>query len=842
MTPDLEQYRDIIEQLKPMINEPEFNQVLAQVASGVPKEKRFLIKMELKRLARPCIRRIDLRNQVDGECREFVHDGRSHFLDDIAIDVYERQVRLFSGYTIGVYEAVMETENNIKIMQRKQAELDRKQPSSDDNTAANRKKQTSHLAERISLLDYPCRAEERMNFAVSIEVFSDVNKSSQAVTLDMSVSGLKIKLSKDELFKPGERLSIQFRGLEGEYTLDKKRGVNYTIVHIDRSQKEQRLSLQRLYDVPNESFENFIDKFIHGNKRRYKVNMDNTLEAVLNKTCEQYYTPSFTSVPVFIESREGKWAPHFVMANDFNREILSYWADEKGECRLGYILSQKRLEWLIDMPAHAQEMIIYVFNHVKDDKVYFYSASIQELNSNPKLKDVFLGFGARKASWRILKVQLSDARPQQAYTPLSIPSSISESVKRQNQPPPPRLMAKLKNIKHLAVVTDITDEVGRLPYHNLKIRREQLAELKIFGHPRNRPPAKLSIFRYKYMEQRSETRYQLRSKVLIEFDGMQLEGVSEDVSVHGLRIELESFFHGQPGNRVKLSFPQLQKVTKKYSLNNLSYQVRNVSRDRNILHLQADSDTQKSTALAFFDELIRNNRSRLKAYRDEEEIPGIGSALRSMHAKNQQNIAFFIRKDGTQFVPDRFAARQQPSRLYGLFAHDAEQGQLNFSVLTMDGDVERPFLSESMRQLDATHYALMHEILVAFDPSQRHYADAVVSRFSAQFTDDSARKAFIQQALENGQFVAVKLFIVRTGRPDLETIQSELNYISVYAMHKAKELEEQLWSITGIGNMVDVTDEVMMRFGFDAIQIKNNQLPPEKLKVDNHDIEELLRT
>ena len=43
MSQDLKQYADIIEQLKPMVNEPEFNQVLLQTAADVPKEKRFLI-------------------------------------------------------------------------------------------------------------------------------------------------------------------------------------------------------------------------------------------------------------------------------------------------------------------------------------------------------------------------------------------------------------------------------------------------------------------------------------------------------------------------------------------------------------------------------------------------------------------------------------------------------------------------------------------------------------------------------------------------------------------------------------------------------------------------------
>ena len=95
MEKELQQYADIIEQLKSSIGAPEFNQILMQLTQNLPSEKRFLIKMELKRLAKPCVRSIDLRGQVDGECKLFEYRGRKHYLDDVAIDVFNRQVNIF---------------------------------------------------------------------------------------------------------------------------------------------------------------------------------------------------------------------------------------------------------------------------------------------------------------------------------------------------------------------------------------------------------------------------------------------------------------------------------------------------------------------------------------------------------------------------------------------------------------------------------------------------------------------------------------------------------------------------------------------------------------------------
>ena len=48
MEKELQQYADIIEQLKSSIGAPEFNQILMQLTQNLPSEKRFLIKMELK--------------------------------------------------------------------------------------------------------------------------------------------------------------------------------------------------------------------------------------------------------------------------------------------------------------------------------------------------------------------------------------------------------------------------------------------------------------------------------------------------------------------------------------------------------------------------------------------------------------------------------------------------------------------------------------------------------------------------------------------------------------------------------------------------------------------------
>lgn len=834
MSQDLEEYQDIIEQLKPMINEPEFNQVLAKVAVSVSRQKRFLIKMELKRLARPCTRLIDLRGQVTGDCREFEYDGKVHYLDDTAIEVFERQVRSFGDYTIGVYEAVKNTENNYRVMHKKQQQEAQQTPHVEELSAP-------FVTSVVRFGAYHQRREERMNYAVNVEMFNDLNKSIQATTVDMSVSGLRVKLNKEHMFKPGERLTVQFRGLEGEYTLDKKNGIPYTIVSILRHKKEQRLCLKRQEDTPTPSFDAFLERFIHGNKRRYKVNMDNTLDAIALKTTEQYYTPNFASVPVYLQTIEGLHSARFAMANECNKETLYYWSDEQYELKLGYLFNHERIAQLLDKPEGQRETTVYAFNHVKNEKVYFYSATLEELQSHRELAQVFLGYGARKASWRVYRVCINDMYLEQAHLPLSIPDSINDSVKRQNQPPPPRLLARLKHLTHIATLTDITEDLATQSYQRIAIRREDIAALKVFGHPRNKPPEPVNMFRFKYHNQRKETRYQLRSKVTLRVDDIVLEGVSEDVSVRGLKVELQSFFHDVENALVELSFPHLQKVTQKYSLVDLPYRVKGISQDRNVLHLQAISDESNTTAQAFFDELIKNNRSRLKAYREEEEIPGIGRALRNLHAQNMGNMALFIKKDGVDFIPHSVAAGQEQTRLLNLLKHDMDPGEVNLQFLYPDAAREQSLITQAMKKIKSRSSPKVVELLIAFNPSEAKAHDAVRSQRTDTFNTDEERKKFIESALAKGQFIAIKLFITRTGRPDVEFLQSEINYVGTYAIHRAKVLEEQLWNIQGVVEMVDVTDEVMTRFRFSPQHIAHNYAPPSQHNMPTVQVEHLLK-
>jgi hypothetical protein len=826
MSQDLKQYADIIEQLKPMVNEPEFNQVLLQTAADVPKEKRFLIKMEVKRLAKPCMRTIDLRGHVDGKCKKYVHEGRSHYMDDLAVDKFEEQIRVFGRYTYGVYEAVQNTENNFRLIREK--ELAQERAHKENPTA---KKRSAVLEQfkvpTVNLLDYRQRNTERMNFAVAVEVFNNAGQAMRGLSVDISLEGLQIKLAKDAFFKTGETLFIFFRGLENEFAMDKKNGIAYKLVKIITKNDVNYLALQRDKDCPSPAFDKFLESFIHGNKRRYKVNMSNTIEAITSKTCEQYFSPRSPTLPVYIDVINKTLVPRFAMVNEVNRETVQYWQDEDENCRLNFLLTQERLMRLLNKSDEVREIFVFSFTHLHSDKVYFYSASFEELLQKDTLLKIFLGFGSKKASWRVFKITLTDMVPEQAHIPLSIPDSVGSKVKKLNTPPSARLMSKLKNLRYLAHVTDVTSVTGQETYNEFTFNRENLSHLRVFGHPRNRAPSNIHLVRFKYEEQRIESRYQLRTQIEARFNNEDAvhKGVSEDISVHGLglRVELNKEYKGSLEGRIEVAFPRLQEIANAFDVMHLQYEIIYHNVEKNILHLKTMPGEEGKSARAFFEELIKKNKANLKVDNDEEEVPGIGQALRCINARNATSLSFLMSKEGVRYTPQACIVGKQDERITTLTTQYAEQGKVNLEFLFRDRKQDSPFVQSGIKAVKLENMPLRQELFISFDASQKEPRMAIIPRYSDKFESNEQRRAFIREAMVRGQFIAIHVMLTTTGKPDMSMLQTEINYVTMYAMHRARELEKKMWSIAACSHLVDVTDEVLIRYGFTMEDITANK-------------------
>ncbi|MBF7074719.1 PilZ domain-containing protein [Glaciecola sp. MH2013] len=810
MSNELAEFKSLINQLAPHADKPEFNRLLNEATGDLTKEKRFLLKMEMRRLAKPCIRAIDLRMRISEQCELISFQGITHYLHAPAISLFENLLNRYGQYTFGVYEAVLslaedEQRGDIFELSASNDFIEELPAGRDDN----------YLVENIALLDVEHRCEERMNYVVAVELFFESGESIFASSIDIGTRGLKLKLKDTdqlELIKAKSQVLIVFRGFVPESGLNKE-AIPYKVIKVTGHSEQARIHLQRSLEDGPSDFNEYVSKLIKANKRRYKVNLDNVIDALENKIYEQAYSSTTPALSVFVDTKDHAYPiAKYACMNGTNKEILDYWLDENDHQRIGYLLNPKRIQTLVSSRKNKKHSWIYAFTHIKDGKVYFYSASQAELEDNIDLKQVFLSYASRRVSWRVYHLSYQDIDHKSAHVKSSVPSGITRKIDKLNRPLTARLESKLQHLSLMINIADVTHLIGQQCYQKLDLERNKVKQLAVFGHARNKPPHELLSFRYKQEELRKETRYKLRTPVKLENYNGAAQAVSEDCSVSGLKVELDEPFESRINSKISASFPELQTKTNQFLLENLKYRVRHISYDKLVLHLEAISEDELSVAEQFFSLLIRSNKDKLKSVSNEETVPGMGHALRCLQASYSADFCVYLIKQLGDYYPIKTSMQHRPAKWMNILLHDTPAHKVNLSWLFQDKHKHDAFVREALRKLRTEPRQVEAELFIFFDPKEIEYDKAVEARWENELATHRSKVQFIRKAQEKGQFFAFNVHVNRATKPDTSFLDQELQYLSRYAIHRAKQLEEHMWDIAGQLFLNEVTDEVLYRY------------------------------
>ncbi len=803
-------HEDLVNELKTYLGNAKFDLIFKSKTAGLTKPEQFLMKMEMSRLSQPVARFVDLRGLVTGQVKPYEHNGKQHFMDDTAIEVFEKALKQHGEYTLAVYEAVMNTENNHRVLQKQAAEKSELQELENNLST-----------EVIKFASYESRREERMNYSIKVTIDYKDKKNIAASTSDISLSGCKVKLATRYSIKKGELIAMRLVGLEQDFELGLKNGIQYEVVAVENISREfNHIRLKRTYIENNDAFNDFLESFIHGNKRRYKVNLDNTLDAVVSKGYEQYYIPRVTSLYVFLSKKDDQYYPSLSLTTENNIFIQRYFTDERKIPCLYNVLNHQRITQLLTQITAVKEDYLYTFTHVSSGKIYYYSATRTELTNSPKLRDLFLGFGSQKESWKCFKIQIMPSHPDDSFIPLSLPNSAGENIEKLNKPPSPRVKGLIKDVKYIVVLTSIGNKTEQADYKQLTFDKALVNQLKHFGHAKHKAPPYLDIVPLEYVNLRSHKRYLYKTPVSITINGEVFNGYTRDFSVMGLQLECEQPATFKKGDIVLLTFPELQKITKKHKLSELKYEVMAISKSFTTINLKANRIAELPHAgVTFFTQLIEGNKDKLKVSEEGAKVEGLSTALRNMVTKSVCQFPLYLHKEAAHFKTGAIG--------YGLYASPMHVILQNFGLLSNKTDfssilteeqiinVITPNIKDRSRQ-DAP---LAFTIAINFDPRKGNIEEAIVSQCTLG-EDYSSFYKQISKDITSQLIFVMRLYISRTGRPDTDYLSNELKYVSQYAMHKAKDLEEALWAVAGVGDVVDITEAALSHLELKKEQVE----------------------
>jgi len=825
MTKDFAKHQQIIARFRGLANKKDFDAKFNTITGNMVKTEKFLLKMELKRLATTCTRVIDLRGLVDGECQLFDYEGQSHFLDNTAIQVFNENTQAYGSYTFGVYEAVKDTKNNFRnIYQNEQSNIER---SVNKNVSITKK---SHTVEKLQYPaklycfdNYPNRNEERMNFAIALTLTLPNHKQIQTTSVDISATGLKFRLINEKTLVIGECFNVFFTGFEQEFQFNKGELLTYQVQNTYRDSDTQLVGCHRIEIPEKDNFIRFLSGYIQGNKRRYKINLTNSLSALQARYLEQFSLVKLNELPIFMQYSAGTTQeneqicmPRYALTTLNNQNIYQYWQNEKKHSTLDFLIDNERFSRLKVAKDQGKVLLVYSFIHQHQGNIFFYTFDDQQLQGDDEFFIKFLAFAASKESFAITQLDYHQVSAEQGYSPYTLSNALSKQQSYLTPPLSDEVKAILSELPYVVTATDLTQTSNIADYQVADFDGLDLTKVKLYGHKRASKKLTLDEISINYTIQRQEPRFKYQTPVQVECQALNWLGNSEDFSVSGLKVELEEASILSVGDIVHLSFPKLQKITSKFDLTQLPYKVVRLNKNKTIINLRVLVKEHRHIGRSFFKLLIDKNKNKLTPDEYAMLTPGLSSALRTVYAVNSTLPCAMIQSSGSRYKVEILAAGKSSAKTNsGLLADMRRLSDRSsyYNLYPLLGSLHvNQLFDQHLKKILPTDKSMSDILYIGIRDEVDQIDKAVTVKLASDLDSPELKNFFIKRSLKQGKFYCIQLNLSRSDTPQMEHLNPELSYISAYAIHRGKQIEQEIMSVAGLLQLIDITQETLFRY------------------------------
>lgn len=790
----LDLHSALIEQLKPLLMEPDFNELFENLTAEESNSTRFLLKMELSRLGSPCTRIIDLRHNTQLNCEVFEFGQQTHFIDLAAKESFLAALALYRDkYTLGVYEQVIA------------AHKSRQRQARQTQNAVTTHDKARERTKAIVLGHHLACHEERLHYSMKVEV-TQAAQQYPGITSDVSVSGATIRLPATHALDPKLPIEIKFLELSDNYYHDDlQQGMQYQIVEINSNQQYHWLKVSMISN--SKTLTSMLEKLIERYKHHYKIDANDVLSNATSLGFERHYLPHLAHLSVFVEQKEvaeqpPQYSPTHVLLGRDNQTTFHYFNDEAGVNQLNGMLSSARLKAMINAEDLSPHHLFFCFTFQVKGCKYFYSASAAELDS-AQLQALFLSFGATKPSWRVFRVATHTIDHQQPYRAGLLPGD--------NNHYSPLTETQLAAFSHVIQLIDITNHSASEQYQAWSaLNTHSVNELKIFGQKKLLQSA-LKPVSLQFSERRNETRFAFKTAVILSQGDVSTTAYTQDISSKGMQLIAENAVNFNLDDTIAVSFPKLQTIAGKTSLQQLPYRLIRTRKNGVTLHLAAQISRDTHVGVEFLNRLIEHNQEkfdRLSEHNHEQKE--LAEGMRNILMRKLVSLPFYLEKSASSAYVSTIGVSKKQQAIAKLFACVNAPLEYDLSPLFQSDRLKRDIINP-IRKMKPQHGMSFYEIYLQLTPSSSGHT-IVCTMTGADISAPTALLTFIQQGQAMGEFLALRVCRGAVGKPDLAYIRRELDYINLYAPHQAKKLEEQLWRIIGVGELIDITQEVLLRF------------------------------
>ena len=744
---------------------------------AAPSTKQELERMEQQRLSQPCMRTIDLRGQVASKCKEYQHGGRTHWMDERSIVIFEQLLARFRGqYTLGVYEALLASTKLTKA-----------------ESASNRSVHADARDDEVMCIDFgyrPRRAESRLNYVSSVTMELENGNRLAGKTLDISLLGVRVSPLANIQLPPGTPLSLHFDELQQKHG-EPFGEIAYTVVATDTEHDRMVLRLKRQMRDSEREFDQFVPHFIESQSNRYKHELNDLLQVAYARAYDRLYAQRLQGLYAFfrpsgerIELEACAGPLEYALIDD--TPLIALAARQLARITTAAML-EKQSQVII---ANRQSLHVMRWQ----GRVYALPADVLQLKAQRDDWYRLLNEAEESACYGLIwrrqpSLHKADIDEALDMLPDSLRSHIDEWQQRLSR---------------------ITHSCALVPYHSTLRPPQQFDALptqvpewmKVWEVPRAPVPPLLAMG---VRGQRIQERYLYKTAISVESDRETISGELIDFSTNGLQVQLHKPGQFESREIVKVSFPALQeKVKEPEELTQQAYRVVRSRQQGELLSLERDFRVSKHGAARFFTYIIQNNRHRLPRCTFEQQQIADARIAEMLVGVGLAGVPFVLSRD-TEKRPYLFACGHNPG---GSLLHPFGDGNISITSLN-HRELLQTLLSEhcnNVGMVDKVRHALLK-----LQKQDEHTAIWSLLESATAAHEQAA----LQQALqEKARVFACSIAPVNPlPRSEFEAL---LKPVFNNSRYKADQFRAEISRVIGIGTLFDLTPTLAHELQFPA--------------------------
>ncbi len=811
----LDDDKAFIKKLIPYYQDSNFNERFEHVTRELSKSRRFLVKMEINRLFNNCNRVIDLRGRVDATCFEHPHDGLVHYLDDVALNLFEESISVFGKFTVGVFEEVTNAKNSYREKQQREDDARRNELKSRSQGAVKEKTSEPvaiseeivippNFAQKVSLTNLNPRIEERINILTRVKVRLANGRTIHGLTTNMSTRGAKIKLNNTYKIALGDVLYVDFVEIEqtGEeiVSLD----LTYKVIDVTSSGDQHWFNLHRVHQQAD--VDSVLTAFIKKERPSSSTDVEHIIEGVRSLGYQFIHLNKMSGLPIFFEQQDNIYVPMFALSNSENKNMLSYWQTHNNMLRIASLISHQRIKQALDTGQPDQPILIFCFTHIAKGRKFFYSATEQELKESG-LTDLFMQFGAKKESWKIYQLYVNDVKDYEWHMPDILPQHLISKEKSTLEQH--KHLLKLHDIEISAYLFEISTGDGFKHYRMRKPQETRINLLQKFGHKDAKDAGiKLIETSNMTMSNRREDRFNYQTKVNILHKRKQYSGTTVDFSVHGIQVNLNDTFEIHKGDILKVIIPIFNKAAKEAEDTVLLYEVMRVANEGKILNLKISVTPETEFGPKAVYRIIKSNQHKLTA-----QIAPPANFTKSLilqYCHYLSSLIIMISKVQNSYKVSQIITPPQHSSLFNLFSVLSPiDSHCDMSPISQN-NLFKEIFTNTLKQLMANSPAACKEVYIQLINEGQSYR--TLTHHFDHFETPQEHCEFISTASKEGQLFALRISMSRSPKMNYKTFSREIIYAAKQASYKTRQLQAELDAIIATAEIVDILPEIKQRF------------------------------